>query len=414
MQKSITQKDSIWKAIKVDNLLLLCLFISVTQLFLHWYEIFFAIPLFILVAVHKQSKQCKNTVAWLIVFSVLFLFGHYLHSGIESRTLFLIYLFPPIYYMTGSYLGRKYKTNETVLVFILFVVVVMYAAYDLGFVVRSIFSGGGVLTERQILDQNGNETRTATGYAILMSVLIAGISLIISPRQQGINQWIRIIGVSLGFLALYGMMTIVTRTSLFESVLVLIFSVYMFIFERNMGKKKKGGMLVFLLVVASLAAITFYVFEHTSLSIIGDVFNAFEARNTEGSQLTDAGGRTSFWVMGIEDLLSHPFGTSTGRIRSGTYSHNMWLDIGVTAGWIPFIIILIVSIKNTRDCIRLVRDQSYDYFTRLYYFAMFICLMMSCFVEPVLDNVFRHFLVYLFFCGMVSEMRPKTSEIISQ
>ena len=414
MQNTISQNGSVWKAMKADNLLLFCLFISVTQLFLHWHEIFFAIPLFFLVAVNKQSKQCRNTVAWLIVFSVLFLFGHYLHAGIESRTLFLIYLFPPIYYMAGSYLGRKYKTNEPVLVFVLFMVVVMYAAYDLGFVVHSVFSGGGILKERLILDQNGNETRTATGYAILMSVLIAGLSLIISPKQQDTNKWVRIIGVFLGFLALYGMMTIVTRTSLFEAVLVLVFSVYMFIFERNKGKKKKGGMLAFLLAIAALAAIAFYVFEHTSLKTIIDIFNAFEARNTEGSQLSDAGGRTRFWLMGINDLLTHPLGTPTGRISSGTYCHNMWLDIGVTAGWIPLLIVLVISIKNIRNCVRLVKDQSYDYFTRLYFFAMFLCLTMSCFVEPILDNVYRHFLVYLFFCGMVSEMKLKTGEIVSQ
>lgn len=409
---NINRNQSVWKSVKEDRLILLCLFVSVTQLFFQWYEIFLAIPLFLLVAGKRYSQQSRNTVMWLLVFSLLFLFGHAFNSGIESRTLYLIYLFPPCYYLVGAYLGNKYRKNEKVLIFILFTVVVMYAAYDLSLILYSVFSGdGGVLKDRLILDANGDVTRTATGFAIIMSVLIAGISLIITPKQKGITKWIRISGVALGLLALYGMMTIVTRTSLFEAVVMILFSVYVLLTDNDKDGKKNSRLFAFGLAIVILGGIVYYLFQKTSLSIILDVFNAFEARNTEGSDIGDAGGRLRFWSMAIEDLLMHPFGTPTGRISSGTYSHNMWLDIGITAGWIPFLIILVISIKNACYSLRLLKDKSYDYMTRLYFVAMFLCFIMGCFVEPVLDNVYRHFLVYLFFCGMVSEMRPKSYSV---
>ena len=36
-----------------------------------------------------------------------------------------------------------------------------------------------------------------------------------------------------------------------------------------------------------------------------------------------------------------------------------------------------------------------------------VMFVIGCFVEPVLGAVYNHFLVYLVFCGMVSEMKPK-------
>ena len=395
---------SVWKVIKGDRLFLLCLLFSITLVFFQWNEIFFAIPVLFLLFAKKQSSKCIRMTLVLLVFSVFYLIGHLLNAGIDSRSLFLIYLFPPIYYMAGSYLGAKYKMNEHVLVFVLFSFVLMYAAYDFSRIVFSVFTETGeVIKNRMILDESGESTRGATGYAIIMSVLMPGIALLFSPKQKGLYTWIRWIGVAVAFLALYGMMTIVTRTSVMEAFIMLAFSIYMFL-SRN---KKRRGSIGFLLGAIVLVGLFYYVSANSSFLQISD---AYSARNDEsGYEVSQAGGRLKLWLLGIQELILSPFGRQTGRLSNGAYCHNMWLDVGINAGWIPFFILIVITLKNVRDSYLLYKDERYEYFTRLYLTAMFISVTLGCFVEPVLDNVYRHFLVYVFFCGLVSEMTHKQS-----
>ena len=326
-----------------------------------------------------------------------------MNAGVESRTLYIIYLFPPIYFMAGAYLGRKYYTNDKVLIFVLFAFVLMYAAYDLGQILYSVFKNDGeVLLSRQILDEEGNKTRNATGYAIVMSVLIAGIAFIFSPKHESFNRWFRLVSIFTSLLALYGMIMIVTRTSVVEALVVLVFSLYMALVNRY----KKNVALVVLFAIIVLMVYASYVYDISSLS---NIVEAFEERNSNDSNVSQAGGRTELWTSALESLIHNPLGTSTGRTNKGTYCHNMWLDVGVSAGWLPFLILLFFSLNNIRHSFRLLKNPNLHYYTRIYFFAMFIVLILSCFVEPVLDNVYRHFLVYVFFCGIVSEMTSKGS-----
>lgn len=404
---SSTEIVPIKSLLRHDWFLLLCLLISVSHIFFQWYEVFFIVPVFIMLLSRPLSKPCRRTATWLFLFSVSYLIGCHFHGGIGSRTLYVVYLFPPLFYMAGSYIGSTYKWSESTLVTLLFSLLLMYAIYDLVQMLYFLFSGEGVIiSNRNILDESGDITHGATGYAMLLSVLICGLAFLFTPRQEGILRWIRIVGLILGALALYGMASIVTRTSIVEAAIVLLFSLIMTIIDNNKQRNMIGlvlGLFVFILVV--------YFLKKTSL--LSQYFEAYQMRlENETYGYDNVGGRSMRWWAGLRSLLSNPFGTSTGRIQgfglNNAYAHNMWLDVGLRSGWFPFIILLVLSIRNVHNSIRLLKDKSYQYFTRLYFFAVFLVFVLSCFVEPVLDGVYNHFLVYLVFCGMVSEMKPKT------
>ena len=393
-----------------DWFVLLCLFISVTHIIFQWYEVFMAVPLFFVIIRKKLSIQCKRTAFWLLLFSVLYIIGCHFHGGIGSRTLYIIYLFPPVFYMAGCYLGSKYRWDESALVFILFFVLFFYAVYDLLQILHFVFTNeGSVITSRAILDENGDITHGATGYAMIMSVLISGLAFIFTPKQKGLLKWIRVLGVILGILAVFGMASIVTRTSIVEAVVVLLFSIIMMLVEQNKQRHKTG-----FIIGAFVLLIGLYFLIKSSL--LSDFIDAYQVRlENESYGYESAGGRSMRWLAGLKCLLSNPFGTPSGRIvgygLNQSYAHNMWLDVGLRSGWFPFIILTIFSIRNVCHGFRLLKDKSYQYFTRLYFFSVFIIFILSCFVEPVLDGVYNHFLIYLVFCGIISEMKPKPSII---
>lgn len=406
MQVISNKKQNILTEIEGDKFFLFCLLISVTHLFFQWYEIFMIIPVYFILQKKHLSHQCRSMAVWLLVFSMAYLLGCMINRSIGSSTLYLIYLFPPLFYMAGYYLGDKYKTNEKVLVSVLFACLFMYAAYYYILIMHSVRTSGElILMDRMVQDESGNATRSATGFALILSVLITGLCFIFSPNQKGVLNLIRILGIALGFSAVYGMATTVTRTSIFEAFVMLLFSLTLAIVNRTKGRSSWavifGAVIVF--------TVGYFLAESSSL---GTFMDAYAARDNDSTYSSDtAGNRTWRWLPSLLSILEHPFGTPIGsELFHGAryfFAHNMWLDVGLVAGLIPFVILLSISVKNASQSIKILRSNTYQYFTKLYFFAVFLTFMMSCFVEPVLGAVYNHFLVYIFFCGMVSGMSKR-------
>ncbi len=399
------RKSTVWNATKDDWVLLLCLFFSVSELFAHA-KLFILPVLFLLVGKKYMSMKNRSVVYWLLAFSLLYVLPYITHLTVSSRTDYIVFLTPPIFYMTGCYLGTKYRYDERTLLAILFIMLFMYAFVHFTTLLYSTISNRGeVLVNRMVVNAEGNETTSSTLYAIYMSVIIAGLSFLFTLRQKGNLREIRILSVVLAALAIWGMVTTVTRTSVVEAFVMLVFSVYMVLRER----KKNKGVSGFMFGVILLACIGYFL---TNNNDVSQFFEAYEARNELAEYGADTfGGRLYRWATSLEDILFNPLGTQTGHILSfpyhGSYAHNMWLDVGLTAGWVPLVILLSITIRNIRQSIRLLNNKSYGYYIRLYFFALFLVFMLSSFIEPILLAVYSHFLIYLVFCGMVSEMKTK-------
>lgn len=408
MQSSvISGKTTVWNAVKKDWFLLLCLFISVSELSAH--AKFFILPAFFILLLRGNhfSQKSKYTAVWLIVFSVFYLLPYFFRVQLSSRTDYMVYLFPPIFYMVGSYLGSKYKYDERSLVTILYLMLLMYALIHVGTLIYStIVNRGVILDNRLVLDSEDRQTTGATLYAIYVSVIIAGFAFIFMPKQSGILRWIRVFGIVLAILATWGMATTVTRTSVVEAVVVLVFSAYMMLRDRD----KKNGATGFLVGAIVLLSVGYYFYSNSN---IAQYVEAFEARNEmAGYDIGSAGGRFQRWGASLRGISMYPLGTPNTKIVEegplfGSYGHNMWLDVGLVGGWIPLFILVIISIRNIKQSFHLLHDKSYGYTTRLYFFSLLLVFMLGSFVEPVLAAVYSHFLVYLVFCGMVSEMNTK-------
>lgn len=411
MQNQIVRsKPSVLSVLKGDWLLMACLCFSVSAFSEH--SKLFIIPAFFILLSRKAvlGKNEHSSIGWLFVFSLSYLLPYFFNLEISSRSDYLVYLTPPLFFMAGCYIGMRYKYQEEVLLTILYILLFFYAIVHFIKLIRSGFtSAEELIVTRMVLSEDGSVTIAATLYAIYMSMLIVGLVFIFAPSKPGILKWIRIFGVLFGLLATWGMMTIVTRTSVLEAAVMIVLSLFMMLRERH----QKRTALSFVIISIILLVGVFYVYQNSSMVQIMD---AYQSRNElAGHGLNTFGDRETRWLYSILDILVYPFGTPTARIvqpgLNGSFGHNMWLDVGLTAGWLPLIILSVFSIRNIRQTYKLWKDRSYNYYTRLFFFAVLVMFLLSSFVEPILGAVYSHFLVYLIFCGIVSELTPKQVKI---
>ena len=109
-----------------------------------------------------------------------------------------------------------------------------------------------------------------------------------------------------------------------------------------------------------------------------DILMAYEERNFD---IQTAGQRTMKWTHAFNSLMQYPFGWSENVMETQYYAHNMWLDIARVTGLMPFIALLVVTIKAVFIQFRLLKIQA-DPFVAVTT-GLSACFFLSCFVEPV-------------------------------
>ena len=100
---------------------------------------------------------------------------------------------------------------------------------------------------------------------------------------------------------------------------------------------------------------------------------------------------------GLYSLFEHPFG---GQIER-KYFHNMWLDVGRVGGVFPFLFLLLYSINTLSHAIRLFMQKGLGFVYRYIVFSVFIGVLINCISEPVMEGMMEHYLVFVFFNGLI-------------
>jgi O-antigen ligase len=114
--------------------------------------------------------------------------------------------------------------------------------------------------------------------------------------------------------------------------------------------------------------------------------------------------RISIWVNAVKIIFEHPFGIPPDfRVNLGAeYAHNLWLDVGIRAGILPLIPLLIFTISLLGSIVRLIFTSKYSTFLRVLITMVGVAFYITFSLEPVMEGIFIVFLVYCFFFGIVN------------
>ena len=108
--------------------------------------------------------------------------------------------------------------------------------------------------------------------------------------------------------------------------------------------------------------------------------------------------RISRIVKYFLEMFTYPM----GRIRE-EFAHNMWIDVAVDAGIIPFLLLLVFSVLTVLNHFKMLKICNNDQLKGLLT-CFLVGLLMQCLIEPVLHGITIVFQLLCFQAGMTSAL----------
>lgn len=105
------------------------------------------------------------------------------------------------------------------------------------------------------------------------------------------------------------------------------------------------------------------------------------ADTLSGEATTSIGARIELWKDTLHQLPTHPFGVGWGMYSSEyldhRYPHNLFLEVGIEAGWLPMFLLAIVVIATFIRGIRSATEPAMTVFFSLFVFSLLNSMVSS-------------------------------------
>ncbi|WP_157373863.1 O-antigen ligase family protein [Arenibacter certesii] len=336
----------------------------------------------------------------LILFSIFYaLFYSFSADAADGKQFILIYsLSPPTFYLVGKFLVRLKPTSNTVF-YILFFIGAIFSISAVISVFLNFQEGGFAQLDRSIpMFWDGSPiSATIMGGFLTFNMCIPAV-LITTQGKKGVA--FNIGALCLFILSLICALRLGSRTQLGIFLITTVFAI-LYMLPRQSIKKNVW-------LFGLMAAVILYLIRNVSFDLNADWLTTFAGRMSGGTgELASGGGRTERWIKSLEYMLSHPLGWD---IKEFGYSHNLWLDVLRVAGIIPFVILIIYSIRSYIQIKRtiLINKESIYLNTQIliYAIAMFLLFMM----EPIFEGLFSFFIVFCIYKGIINKYYSHISQ----
>lgn len=320
-------------------------------------------------------KYAKGPGILAIAFSITFLMISYF-SGTGEGVISLLYICVPCYffYCIGSYYADRYMEDSLQKIVVIIVCAYLFTTI-ITYVKDIIYSGQLVSFSRAVYSDTDNEV-VFTGDRSILSIGMIGLPLLFFTKNK--YKWVYFV---LFVLSIVCSIHCLHRTPL---VVALILTVISFLYGR---KNVRSKIVPVILILLFIMAILFWVGRNTEILSLFQERNAYDAKTL--------GGRSTRWADAIGKIFLYPFGWKDSA--SNYYVHSMWLDVDRTVGLVPFVLLLIFSIKSF---LKIVKTKISDDGLYLTMTLINIAFLSSCFVEPVFEMHPTHAWMYMLFTGM--------------
>lgn len=287
-----------------------------------------------------------------------------LKGGYDLSSCLLDVVVPCVFYLYGKYLLKACKEESIISVIIL--IVIAFGASVYYFTIKGIIESGALIMSVRSIQLFGNEGyelgATGIGSCVCMGFFgLASVFIVDSKKQKFILATIFIF-------SLLTTVSMINRTGLFISVISLIITLFVYF---------KGSMKHLFWVLCCFVGIWVLISKLGWLD--GDVLMAYQARELdEDASIRSGGARTNRWLYALSMIPSSPFGW---RDVQYNYIHNMWLDVAKNAGWIPFFFLVVLTIKEIRTMVNLLKIDRGSLSCIL--LTLIICMLLDLMVEPI-------------------------------
>ena len=345
-----------------------------------------ALSLLLLCIVTKG--RIDKTSIQLLLFSITYSLIVLLNSPDNITELFSYLICPFSFYLLGKRIVQETTSiNDLVTVFILIIL-----ATNIVLWVNNIKDSiqYGIVNVARVIESDSQREISATLQGLLLSIGISGIAYTIVSGS--IIKWQSFIMLCFSLLSLFCTIHLVNRTGMGIFAIATIIAMF-YTFRKNK-------------IYIILSIITLYII-YLLLNYYGiisqEIFEAYESRSFDQNT---GGGRTEIWLASLIELVNSPLGWEKVEIGfSKGFCHNLWLDVARRTGWIPFLILSSITLKK---CFELFKLISYNHKPIVGYFiALSICVLTTCFLEPVIEGISIYFYFLCFLWGIQSNLSNK-------
>ena len=324
----------------------------------------------------------------------------YLLNPWKGYQYFLIYfLSPPCFYLWGKYVVQKGKDYKQIFLIVI-VFGVLYSLPSLISVLLNIREGGFAQPDRNIPMFWGGSAVNATGMAGFLMFNMCIPALLISGHRL-LSKQVALVLLAVFVLSLASVLRLGSRTQLGIFLLSLIFALV------YVGPKLtlKQNLVIF----GIMAIVVFIVIRNVSFNLDSDLFTSFAGRMKDNGaeDLAGGGGRVELWEKSIDFMQRYPFGWDLDAFG---YSHNLWLDTYRTAGFIAFIILIVVFLKIFVLLYKILKSKAITISNRVIFLLFLIAFVSVFMVEPGIDGSLSLFLFFCLFVGIMSQFYSSYSK----
>ena len=341
----------------------------------------------------------KVTFFSLLTFTFIYGLSVYRFQFVDFGHFLMYALSPACFYIAGYYLATRSSDNRYKYL-INSAVIVSSAIFGFFCVFYTIKSTGTIFDpyngSRYITNFWTGDPLNTTLVGVYVSLGIGMLAVLFIKAESKLTSVIKILLSAIFLISAYCVYFLANRTSLVIGVAApLITLLIIYNKSKALIRVISGIILVCAVFYFSYSANLFDIKSRIEDSPLGHRF---------ANQSLDEDLRFVVWREAGRGLIDYPEG---GRATSldAVAAHNLWLDVGWSAGVIAFIFALIFTISSTVDFIASLSQKGIPVLLKGILISMMISFILSCAVEPIIEGVFTYFLAFCFFVAFVSGMK---------
>ena len=335
-----------------------------------------------------KKTYFDRTSVYLLLFSISYPLVLCMNTG-KFNTHYLLYLIAPItFYVWGQYIVTKINNQKGLLNFIL--LVLFFFAVQTYIITIEDVKEMGLINPMRAMFREGDEEAmiNATLFGLNVSLGLSGLAIFMALKNKfGSIRGYLFLCVFL--LSLLSVIHLVNRTGIVVAVFCTFCS-YLYNVRNNKNVLSAIWKILFITVVV---IIILSMFSDNGFDIIEAYTNRSSSENTS---ISDYGGRSWRWVDAMGRLFTNPFGWNNDVKYN--FVHNLWLDVAMFGGIIPFFFIVCATIRSLKQLFQLMKHNN-DIIVKSI-FSLSICFILSSFVEPVMVGFDPYFYLYCMIWGI--------------
>lgn len=335
---------------------------------------------------HNVFRLMDGMFILLLIWGISYGFANFINlKSINYSSVLLPVINCPMLYLSGKYIARY--NNVRSLSVLLYYFALSIALLSLLSVTDDIIKNGFfVLGSERNIPLVGIDNRegyiAATGISSRLMALTSFFIFIMLPYS-----WLKkIVFICGAFLAIFCAIRIQSRTTVVGLALIF-FSVV--VWGWNSFSKKHKCILIFGMLVIVYGII--YVLSHYSEELA--IIDRFQS-----DEIETGGGRTYRLLNVASHMLDYPLGGMGSEI---TYAHNLWFDCARVAGIVPFVLLILISLRYTYSLFQVIQKEAIDLIFRYVIWIISLSVLIVFLAEPVLEGIPMVFEFFCFLFGLI-------------